>query len=358
FWTSAKVKTVNDDVRLQALVDGKKVIVNEASIRCDLDWMMLKREATEVPHIKPQAKERVPTPSHNPLPSGEDRLKLNELMDICIKLIDRVLSLEKTKTNQVAEIKKLKIKVKKLERKKKKRTHGLKRLYKVGLSAKVESSEDEEGFSSSTMIPLPLSLACRHCDSCGDCFLSDKTTQDQGRIKDQDVFGVHDLESDEVFIDVTTVENVEQNAIVAENVKAVKPKSKGVTIQEPSEFITTLPPQLSQCLQAKDKDVRLQVDYEVEMAYDLLRLIRRQINKGMVVKEIVSRVLKEEGKLELWFEQDIDKEEERFKGDEDGGEMKKRLVEKENMSWGKMIHHHFHQSWHQVKVMRKDDLEW
>nr|GFC91633.1 hypothetical protein [Tanacetum cinerariifolium] len=36
FWTSVKVKTVNDDVRLQALVDGKKVIVNEASIRRDL----------------------------------------------------------------------------------------------------------------------------------------------------------------------------------------------------------------------------------------------------------------------------------------------------------------------------------
>nr|GEW33257.1 hypothetical protein [Tanacetum cinerariifolium] len=36
FWTSAKVKTINEDVRLQALVDGKKVIVNEASIRRDL----------------------------------------------------------------------------------------------------------------------------------------------------------------------------------------------------------------------------------------------------------------------------------------------------------------------------------
>nr|GFC66132.1 xylulose kinase-1 [Tanacetum cinerariifolium] len=36
FWTSAKVKTVNDDVRLQALVDGKKVIVNEAFISRDL----------------------------------------------------------------------------------------------------------------------------------------------------------------------------------------------------------------------------------------------------------------------------------------------------------------------------------
>nr|GFD29892.1 hypothetical protein [Tanacetum cinerariifolium] len=32
----AKVKTINKDVRLQDLVDGKKVIVNEASIRCDL----------------------------------------------------------------------------------------------------------------------------------------------------------------------------------------------------------------------------------------------------------------------------------------------------------------------------------
>nr|GFC25714.1 hypothetical protein [Tanacetum cinerariifolium] len=30
------VKTVNDDVRIQALVEGKKVVVNEASIICDL----------------------------------------------------------------------------------------------------------------------------------------------------------------------------------------------------------------------------------------------------------------------------------------------------------------------------------
>nr|GFD35021.1 hypothetical protein [Tanacetum cinerariifolium] len=34
FWTSAKVKTVNEDIRLQALVDGKNV--NETSIRRDL----------------------------------------------------------------------------------------------------------------------------------------------------------------------------------------------------------------------------------------------------------------------------------------------------------------------------------
>nr|GEU52374.1 hypothetical protein [Tanacetum cinerariifolium] len=33
FWTSAKVKTVNDEVRIQALVDGKRVNIKESSIR-------------------------------------------------------------------------------------------------------------------------------------------------------------------------------------------------------------------------------------------------------------------------------------------------------------------------------------
>nr|GEY34013.1 hypothetical protein [Tanacetum cinerariifolium] len=36
FWTSAKVKTVNDEVRIQALVDGKRVNIKESSIRCTL----------------------------------------------------------------------------------------------------------------------------------------------------------------------------------------------------------------------------------------------------------------------------------------------------------------------------------
>nr|GEU69098.1 hypothetical protein [Tanacetum cinerariifolium] len=36
FWTNLKIKTVNDNVRLQALIDGKKVVIIEASIRHDL----------------------------------------------------------------------------------------------------------------------------------------------------------------------------------------------------------------------------------------------------------------------------------------------------------------------------------
>ncbi|GJV41928.1 hypothetical protein Tco_1420368 [Tanacetum coccineum] len=56
----------------------------------------------------------------------------------------RVLDLEKTKTTQQNEIDSLKRMVKKLEKKISLRTHKLKRLYKVGLTARVESSGDEE----------------------------------------------------------------------------------------------------------------------------------------------------------------------------------------------------------------------
>ncbi|GJW93207.1 hypothetical protein Tco_0172879 [Tanacetum coccineum] len=36
FWATVKAKTVNGEVQLQALVDGKKIIVTEASVRRDL----------------------------------------------------------------------------------------------------------------------------------------------------------------------------------------------------------------------------------------------------------------------------------------------------------------------------------
>ncbi|GJV88418.1 hypothetical protein Tco_1532356 [Tanacetum coccineum] len=79
----------------------------------------------------------------NTLQSDEDRLKLNDLMELCTNLQKRVLDLEKTKTTQANEITFLKRRVKKLENKDRSRTHKLKRLYKVGFSAREESSRDE-----------------------------------------------------------------------------------------------------------------------------------------------------------------------------------------------------------------------
>ncbi|GKB74232.1 retrovirus-related pol polyprotein from transposon TNT 1-94, partial [Tanacetum coccineum] len=77
----------------------------------------------------------------NTLGSGEDRMQLQELMEICTKLSKRVLDLEKIKDAQALDIQKLKTRVKKLEKKKKSRTLQLKkRLFKVRIESSVDKS--------------------------------------------------------------------------------------------------------------------------------------------------------------------------------------------------------------------------
>ncbi|GJR55611.1 hypothetical protein Tco_1406132 [Tanacetum coccineum] len=80
----------------------------------------------------------------NTLRSDKDRLKLEELMALCNTLQNRVLDLEETKTTQHNEIVSLKMRVKTLESKNRSRTYRLKRLHKVGLTARVESFDNEE----------------------------------------------------------------------------------------------------------------------------------------------------------------------------------------------------------------------
>ncbi|GKF22765.1 hypothetical protein Tco_0075087, partial [Tanacetum coccineum] len=36
FWSTVKVKTINEEAQLHALVDGKKIIITESSVRRDL----------------------------------------------------------------------------------------------------------------------------------------------------------------------------------------------------------------------------------------------------------------------------------------------------------------------------------
>ncbi|GKF70361.1 hypothetical protein Tco_0203418, partial [Tanacetum coccineum] len=78
----------------------------------------------------------------NILGSGEDRLTLKELIDLCTKLFDRVLYLEITKTTQAKDIASLKKRVKKLERKRKSKTTGM-NLFKIGTSKNRSLGEED-----------------------------------------------------------------------------------------------------------------------------------------------------------------------------------------------------------------------
>ncbi|GJZ12605.1 putative ribonuclease H-like domain-containing protein, partial [Tanacetum coccineum] len=169
------VKTVNGEQQLQALVDRKKIIITEATVRRDLQLedadgidclpnatifeqltlmgrgMIVERLTTTATGLdseqdrgnisKTQSKATPNEPSSIGTSSGGGPRRQDTMGDTITQ--PRVLDLENTKTAQAQEITSLKKRVKKLERKKKSRTHGLKRLYKVGLSARIDSSDDE-----------------------------------------------------------------------------------------------------------------------------------------------------------------------------------------------------------------------
>nr|GFB58205.1 hypothetical protein [Tanacetum cinerariifolium] len=63
-------------------------------------------------------------------------------METCATISQKVAELEKDKHSQALEILQLKKRVKKLERKKKSKSLGLKRLRRVGITQRVESSTD------------------------------------------------------------------------------------------------------------------------------------------------------------------------------------------------------------------------
>ncbi|GKB21887.1 hypothetical protein Tco_0855810, partial [Tanacetum coccineum] len=156
------------------------------------------------------------------LSSGEDNLKLNELMELCTNLQQMVLDLETIKTTQANEIASLKRRVKKIERRNKSRTHRLKRMYRVGLSRSVKSSKDgdlgEEDASKQGRIT--------DIDANKDIYLVNVHT-------DEDMFGVNDLDCDEVIVDnVDVVKTAKETRSVVEEITAVIEKAKLVSVAE------------------------------------------------------------------------------------------------------------------------------
>ncbi|GJZ43098.1 hypothetical protein Tco_0590353 [Tanacetum coccineum] len=302
---TVKVKTVNGEVQLQALVDGKKIIITKSTIRRDLqledaegidclpnatifEKLTLmgkpKKKDTQIPQSSVPSdniaeQENVPTHSNDPLLSGEDRLKLEKLMALCTNLQNRVLKLEHTKTTQALEIDSLKRRVKKLEKKQRSRTHTIRRLYMVGLSARVVSFEDEG---------LGEKDASKQGRKIHDIDVDEDITLKN--VHDEDMFDTCVLNDEEVFAgqdmakkgvsttdpvttasEVVTTANVEVStasptaatittveltlAQTLAELKSARPKTNGIVMQEPSETITT-----TTSIPSKDKGKGIMVE--------------------------------------------------------------------------------------------------
>nr|GEV36442.1 ribonuclease H-like domain-containing protein [Tanacetum cinerariifolium] len=226
--------------------------------------------------------------SNNPLLAGvntfqrrEDSLKLTELMELCTNLQQRVFDFKTTKTSQAQKITSLKKRVKRLENKRRSRTHGLKRLYKVGLSARLESSADEESLGEEDAFKQGrISII----DANQDIYLVNVH-------RDEDIFGVNDqddtsmfdadkdLQSEEVVVEEFNAASIATTVIAATTtvvsfdeltlaqalvkIKNSKPKAKGIVMQEPNEAATTttiIPP-----IKPQDKGKGIMVEPEIPL---------------------------------------------------------------------------------------------
>ncbi|GKB73308.1 hypothetical protein Tco_0934720 [Tanacetum coccineum] len=318
FWATTKVKPVNGERQLQALVDKKKVIITETSIRSDLhledasgtdylptttifkelarmgyekpsqkltfykaffspQWKFLihtitqclsakttawnesssimasaikclatnqkfnlskyifdvmkkqsrrkQKKTTEVPHPSDSTanvpnKESVPTPSNYPLLSGEDRLKLTDLMDMS----------------------------KNLKKKAGLRTYKFKRLYKVVVTRRVEYSDDESLGAQEDASNQGMSI--EDIDKDAEVSLVDET---QGRSDDAKMFNTDALIGNEVFGENDMIEK-EQDVILKE-VSTAAPSTTVVSPPVITEVEITLAQTLAKLKSAKSKVV-------------------------------------------------------------------------------------------------------
>nr|GEV88018.1 hypothetical protein [Tanacetum cinerariifolium] len=266
FWAIAKVKHVNEEAQLHAKVDGKRVVISEASIKSNIRlgdeggisclpneaifeqltiiglkrWLTIQGDAAAQTRSKRVSKisNDPPLLRVNTLKSGEDRLKLAELMELCNQLQSRVLALETTKTNQELWIGSLKRRVKKLEKKARKRTQKLKRLYKIGSLGRIESSDEA-------------SLG-EQKDASKKGMIIDNLDADEGEVSTTDpvttVGEVVTTASVEVSTTATTPTISMDDITLAKALAALKsakpmvkepsvPKAKGIVMQGPEEII-------------------------------------------------------------------------------------------------------------------------
>nr|GEU54638.1 hypothetical protein [Tanacetum cinerariifolium] len=143
---TATVRTVdNEEQEITATVDGKEFIITEASVRRHLQLV-----GADGISVLPITKffDQFSLMGGHTLGSGEDSIELiKKLMETRTKLSNRVLDLEESKTAQDLVITRLRLRVKKLEKKKKKaRTPQPlnRRLFKVRVESFATENLDKE----------------------------------------------------------------------------------------------------------------------------------------------------------------------------------------------------------------------
>ncbi|GKB82838.1 hypothetical protein Tco_0949733, partial [Tanacetum coccineum] len=394
FWATVKAKTVNGEVQLQALVDGKKIIITESIVRRDLQledaegvdclpnatifeqltlmgakttaWNEFSSTmASEIICLatnqkfnfskyifesmvknlenvsgkflmyprKPKRKDTQIPQSSSPTKHVADDAIYKELDDSLVRaattassleaeqdngggprhqetmgdiiaqtmsenvsklsndqLLTRVLDLETTKTTQANKIASLKRRVKKLEQKKRSRTHGLKRLYKERIA---------------------------NIDANKDIYLVNVHT-------DEDMFGVNNLDGDEVIVDNVdvdkTTEEIVNVAATTVSTASTIPVSAATTTttRTVSDVEITLAPALAELKSAASTRTKVKV-----LDKGKGKMVEPEPMKKMSKKDL----LRFDEELAFKLQAEEEKEEERLARE------KAQQIEEVNIAW-------------------------
>nr|GEX55834.1 ribonuclease H-like domain, reverse transcriptase, RNA-dependent DNA polymerase [Tanacetum cinerariifolium] len=159
----------------------------------------------------------------NQLRSREDRLKLKELMEIYTNLQQR-----------------------RLEKKRRSRTHGLKRLYKISLSARVESSAEEQRLDEEDASKQERNIA--DIDADAETTLVDEIAEDHGRYNDQEMFDTGELDDEEVVVEkavaVKEVNAAQDQVSAATTIAAIDLTVDDITLAKAIEALKILKPKI------------------------------------------------------------------------------------------------------------------
>ncbi|GKB37188.1 hypothetical protein Tco_0882130 [Tanacetum coccineum] len=309
FWAIANVKMVNGVRQLQALNKKQKMIITESSIRSDLhleDAEASEEVGEDSDHLTDS--NQIPIvhqPSTSSQPKKKQQSKRKQRKEA------EVLDLEKAKSDQAIEIASLKKRVNNLEKRRKFRTTWLKRLKKVGASRRIESSNDSLGAQEDAS---KQGRRIEDIDADAKVTLVNETQERQ----DEDLmFDTRVLDDDEVFVDVTTIEKEEQSTKTSESVstggvedsatptipttveetlaqtlmeiKAAKPKSKGIVFHDQEEQVTMSIVSIPQPLiKDKAKGIMLEPErplkrkYQVALDEQMARDLQAQLEAELI----------------------------------------------------------------------------
>ncbi|GJU57370.1 hypothetical protein Tco_1235136 [Tanacetum coccineum] len=258
FWAIAKAKTVNGEVQIQALVDRKKVIITKTSVRRalqlkDADGTECLPNATIFEQLTLMgAKTTAWNEFSSNMASAIIYFAINQKFNFSKYIFNNMVkNLEGGVKFLMYPREEEKENVKKLERRNKSRTPGLKRLRKVGRTARIKSSKDE-GLGT-------LDDASKQGRKIADIDADVEEVEVEKVVSTAEVTTVSATTTvDELTLAQTLIEikaakpKTVTSAATTTTTAVTRPKARGVVVRDPTEFTTTTS-QLSQLLQAKDK---------------------------------------------------------------------------------------------------------